>query len=252
MPHNFHRGEEISDWMEKGDVGSIRAADVVIMLMYQRIKEDTIESFIHHCRHREPEAQLYISCPAKEPLKWVRSHALEWGFDGELPSPHDDSFSIEFDRLTGFHSEDTNPQMAVRNSARLAAQRIHDVINQLKSFGINSISEQISTLEDIGNALQRLADDGNRDMTSFQPMARRALTALAGIFDVIGSERGAQILVSGAVAGLVGVIGWPAEVAYGLTLAAWTGKDALLKAVERTGLQDTSGRRVRSRGVQKS
>ena len=132
----------------------------------------------------------------------------------------------------------------LRNSARTAARRILDVTDQLRSFRINSITDQISTLEDVGNTLERLAGHRSDDIASFQPLVRRALTALARVFDVIGSERGAQILVSGAVAGSVGVVGWPAEMAYAITLAAWTGKDALLEAVARTSQQGTSGPKI--------
>jgi hypothetical protein len=64
-----------------------------------------------------------------------------------------------------------------------------------------------------------------------KPLVGKALIALDSIFDQLGSERGAQILISGAVAGLVGAVGWSAEATYLLSLAAWSGKDAFQEAV---------------------
>jgi hypothetical protein len=109
-----------------------------------------------------------------------------------------------------------------------AAERIMMVADYLRSLRINSLSEQISILEAVSNELtaHRITD---KEPLEF--LIQKALNAIGAVFDAVGSERGAQIIVSGAVAGLVGVLGWSAEASYGLTLAAWMGKDTFLTAL---------------------
>jgi hypothetical protein len=66
-----------------------------------------------------------------------------------------------------------------------------------------------------------------------QKPATATLRILQGLFDKLGSSRGAEVVVSGAVAGIVAVGGWPGVTAYGLTMAAWMGKDTFEKAIEK-------------------
>jgi hypothetical protein len=60
---------------------------------------------------------------------------------------------------------------------------------------------------------------------------KRSLPIISEIFDVVGSQRGAEMMVAGAVGGVIGLGGWPAVTAYGLSMAAWMGKDVFLKSI---------------------
>lgn len=129
----------------------------------------------------------------------------------------------------GLGSSEATPDSAPQSlSAMVASKRILFVAAELRALRINSLADYISDLEEIGNDLEKIHNDKNADP---EPIIRRALIALGGIFDAIGSERGAQIIVSGAVAGIVGVAGGSASLAYALTMAAWMGRDAYLEAV---------------------
>jgi hypothetical protein len=99
----------------------------------------------------------------------------------------------------------------------------------MKQLRINSLSEHIRSLEAVTFELQSISGAGETDLKT---AVRKALNVLAGIFDVMGSELGARIIVSGAIGGLVGVGGLQAVVAYSLTIAAWMGKETFLEAVK--------------------
>jgi shikimate 5-dehydrogenase len=55
---------------------------------------------------------------------------------------------------------------------------------------------------------------------------------VANLFDALGTEQGAQVIIAGAAAGILGAGGWSSAVIFGLTLAAWKGKDAFMAALE--------------------
>ena len=113
-------------------------------------------------------------------------------------------------------------------------ERVADGITQMR---LNSTSELVGELRDITTDLNSIASDRKQlpvlDEKDLKKEGLRALPVISKIYDVVGSERGAEMLVAGAVAGIVGIGGWPTVTAYSLSLAAWMGKDAFMKALEK-------------------
>jgi hypothetical protein len=68
--------------------------------------------------------------------------------------------------------------------------------------------------------------------TSIRTVAARALPILTNLFDALGSKHGAQVIIAGAVGGIMSAGGWPAVTVYVLTLAVWQGKDAFMLALD--------------------
>lgn len=103
------------------------------------------------------------------------------------------------DHRTGVDLNSPAAQSSNSTCASVAAERIMVVARHLRSLRINSLAEDIGVLEDVGD---RLMASSSRD--DEKSLVEKALMALGSIFDQLGSERGAQIVISGAVAGLVG------------------------------------------------
>jgi hypothetical protein len=83
----------------------------------------------------------------------------------------------------------------------------------------------VQQLRDISQEIRALTDPSLKDA------ATRAMLVLTHLFDALGTQQGAQVVIAGAVAGILGAVGWPAVTAYGLSLAVWQGKDAFMAAL---------------------
>jgi hypothetical protein len=108
------------------------------------------------------------------------------------------------------------------------AQRVDTIADSIASFRINSVSEQVLQLRAISQEIRGLPDD----TSALKDVAVRALPILTHLFDALGTERGAQVIIAGAVAGILGAGGWPSVAIYSLTLAAWQGKDTFIAALK--------------------
>ena len=115
------------------------------------------------------------------------------------------------------------------------AERVEIIANTIASLRINSLSEEVQQLRDISQEIRALSDPSLKDV------ATRALLVLTQLFDALGTQQGAQVIIAGAVAGILGAAGWPAVAAYGLTLAAWKGKDAFMAALGNLPKSSASG-----------
>lgn len=115
------------------------------------------------------------------------------------------------------------------NASMIAADRIMIVVRHLQLLRINSLSEHISTLESISEELIATSASNNRD--HLESLVWKALTALGGVFDALGSEKGAPIVVSGMIAGLLSLVGGAPTLIFSLSMASWMGKDAFLQAL---------------------
>jgi hypothetical protein len=109
------------------------------------------------------------------------------------------------------------------------AQRVETVADAIASLRINSVSEHVHQLRELSQNIRELSD--NNDTSSLKDVAARALPILTHLFDALGTQQGAQVIIAGAVAGILGAGGWPSVAIYGLTLAAWKGKDAFMAAL---------------------
>jgi hypothetical protein len=106
--------------------------------------------------------------------------------------------------------------------------RLEDISIELRSLRINSLGHVISQLDDVIGKI----DTENFSLNDRVGLAREALSVVSGIFDALGTREGARVIIAGAVAGIIAALGWQSLAAYGITLAAWQGKDSFLKAVE--------------------
>ncbi len=114
------------------------------------------------------------------------------------------------------------------SSINLLADRLRTVVRTLRDLRINSIHEEIADLERICLELDMSSSANPPDKSILDKL----LPIFERLFDELGSERGAQVIISGAVAGLVSLAGVPALAAYSLTLAVWQGKDAFIAAAK--------------------
>jgi len=106
--------------------------------------------------------------------------------------------------------------------------RIRGIAAAISELRINSAQEHVEELHRISNEL-----DSDKDSTKGVPeAAEKALRVLTRLLDVLGTRRGAEIILAGSVAGLLSIGGWQAVSVYALTLAAFKGKDAFLKALQ--------------------
>jgi hypothetical protein len=105
------------------------------------------------------------------------------------------------------------------------AERVEIIADTIASLRINSLSDEVQQLRDISQEIRALSDPSLKDV------ATRALRILTHLFDALGTQQGAQVIIAGAVAGILGAVGWPAVTAYGLSLAVWQGKDAFMAAL---------------------
>ncbi len=121
-------------------------------------------------------------------------------------------------------------------SAKLAVVQLRSVVTELRSFQLNSISAQINQLEIIADTLNDDVSNINDPM-----LIKRVMHIIHGIFGVVDNSGTAKILIKGAIATFVGLGGiWPTT-CLGLLLATSHGKDALLKAIERIGVNRQDG-----------
>jgi hypothetical protein len=108
------------------------------------------------------------------------------------------------------------------------AQRVDSIADSIASLRINSAGEQVQQLRAISQEIRGLPDD----TSALKDVAARALPILTHLFDALGTERGAQVIIAGATAGILAAGGWPSVAVYGLTLAAWQGKEAFITALK--------------------
>ena len=112
----------------------------------------------------------------------------------------------------------------------------------MRALRINAIADEIEQLEAIAQSLDAAAID----IPKLRRQTLQILPIFANVLETVGSERGAQMVVAGAVAELVSLGGWPAVTAYTLSMAAWHGKEAFIEAVRATAAQ-TKRRNTKSK-----
>jgi hypothetical protein len=108
------------------------------------------------------------------------------------------------------------------------AQRVITVADAIANLRINSLGDYVQELRGIGQQIRELPDEAG----GLNELSVRALRIVANLFDALGTEQGAQVIIAGAAAGILGAGGWSSAVIFGLTLAAWKGKDAFMAALE--------------------
>jgi hypothetical protein len=116
------------------------------------------------------------------------------------------------------------------NSLELA-NRVDAIAAGIADLRINSLSEYIEGLREISRELRHVDSRNTSDLAAVRGLATKALALLSRLFDALGSKQGSQIIIAGAVAGIVGLGGWPTVSAYSLTLAVWQGPAAFKAAL---------------------
>jgi hypothetical protein len=106
-------------------------------------------------------------------------------------------------------------------------KRIEATASALRALRINSISESVQELETIADELKK-----SDKPSELRKTADKALKILHSLMDQLGTEKGAQLIVAGAIAFIVGGTGAAGATAYGAGLAFWFGKDAFTKWLE--------------------
>jgi hypothetical protein len=119
-----------------------------------------------------------------------------------------------------------------RSDRRELVQRLEIVTTAIANLRINSLSEHIDELREISEELKHHSDSEN-EPTSVRDIALRALPILTHLFDALGSKQGAQVIIAGAVTGILGAGGMSSATIFALTLAVWQGKDAFVAALDR-------------------
>jgi hypothetical protein len=143
-----------------------------------------------------------------------------------------DELKQEIERVLAEALVEPTPKPLARSSqkSRLElARRVDIVANAIAKLRINSLGEHVQELREISQDIRQLSDSD--DTSSLKGVATRALPVLTHLFDALGTQQGAQVIIAGAVAGILGAGGWPTAAIYGLTLAAWQGKDAFMAAL---------------------
>jgi hypothetical protein len=120
------------------------------------------------------------------------------------------------------------------------ARRVETVADTIASLRINSISEHVQELREISREIREVS--GDNGTPSLKDITLRALPILTHLFDALGTQQGAEVIIAGAVAGILGAGGWPSVAIYGLTLAAWKGKDAFMAALGKLPKSPGTGR----------
>jgi hypothetical protein len=139
-----------------------------------------------------------------------------------------------------FPAPKPSAQSPKKSRTELAA-RVETVANAIASLRLNSASVHVEQLRKISQEIRELSD-GN-DTPPLKDVAARTLPILTHLFDALGTQQGAQVIIAGAVTGILGAGGWPSVAIYGLTLAAWKGKDAFMAALDKLPKGSVSRRR---------
>lgn len=109
------------------------------------------------------------------------------------------------------------------------AERITLIADGIAALRQNSTGDLVADLRNISSDLQSSAPITEK--SKLKQIASRALKAASDFYQAASADTGAQIVVAGVVGGILGFIGTPAVIAYGMTIAAWHGKDAFANAV---------------------
>ena len=131
---------------------------------------------------------------------------------------------------------DANRGLTVVERLFVLSHRVETIRDSISALRLNDTFEEIEKLDAISNDLKEVAnkvEPNNGTELDVREPAAAALKVLSGLFDKLGSSRGAEVIVAGAVAGVVAVGGWPAVTAYSLTMAAWMGKETFEKAIDK-------------------
>jgi hypothetical protein len=144
---------------------------------------------------------------------------------------------------------DQPPQVEAVSVPSLAdfADRIDIVATTIANLRINSLTQQVEELQNISRELRATFSRHPSEIASPKDFALRALRILTNLFDSLGSQRGAQIIIAGAVTGILMAGGWPSAAIFALTLAVWQGKDAFQATLEKILNPTESARRGRRR-----
>jgi hypothetical protein len=121
-------------------------------------------------------------------------------------------------------------QTPQRVNKRELSERLEKIANAVANLRINSLSDDVQKLHEISEEVKHLPNSA--EPTSIRTVAARALPILTNLFDALGSKHGAQVIIAGAVGGIMSAGGWPAVTVYVLTLAVWQGKDAFMLALD--------------------
>jgi len=112
------------------------------------------------------------------------------------------------------------------------SDRVEKVAESIASLRINTLGEYVEQLHQISQELKRPVSS-SISARATQKSATKALAILPKLYEALGTKRGAQIIVAGAVSGIVALGGWPMVTAYVLTLAVWQGPTAFREAVKK-------------------
>jgi hypothetical protein len=130
------------------------------------------------------------------------------------------------------HTSSASSFDLTRNVGQLA-DRIDIIADSLSLLRINSLDDQITQLREISRQVRSLSP--TKRAASIENITIKALRIISTLFDVLGSKKGAQVIIAGATAGILGSSGWPTAEIFTITLAAWHGKEAFLAAVKKFG-----------------
>lgn len=116
------------------------------------------------------------------------------------------------------------------------AERIEATVEAIRLFGSNTAGDAAAELEAIAEELKSVEDV--ETPSALKEAAHKALMVLFRFMDELGTSRGARVVITGAIALVVGGAGFSGAVAFGLGLAYWEGKKPFLKAIESLGRVD--------------
>jgi hypothetical protein len=139
-------------------------------------------------------------------------------------------------------SKKDNPEgQTFTSNMRPLGHRIRNAAIAIAAFRINAAGEVVSELNQLADEL--LADGSHESGKLFDVRheAKKALTAVANLYDHLDNSNMARVIVCGAVTAVIADVGWSAVACQTIQLASWHGKDAFLGAVKM--LPSLAGRR---------
>lgn len=128
------------------------------------------------------------------------------------------------------------------------ADRIDSVVLNLEALRLNSTDQVIVELRALSEILRGVSELADAEAKPDNPdeVVRKFLIMLGDLFEAVGTKRGAEVIIAGGVAGVLGIIGWPAVTAFGLAAAAYKGRDVYMAALQALGNRPRIGRPKRA------
>jgi hypothetical protein len=224
-------------WSDNGlPLDAVIAAGAVIADI-TAVDADTLYMAIARDRSNKPIVSIVVIYEYEEPppyilnLSHIRLEHTDRPYEVEERRRYL-QVALERSLKNASHSTGTI-HVKVTPDALVLAECIITVAESLESLRINSVIKHADELREIAAKVRTLNQDKNS--SSMQTIALKAVKIVSSLFDALGTSTGAQVIISGAVAGILSRSGYSAATIYGFTLAAWQGKDAFMAYLDNFG-----------------